>query len=101
MMLEIWDWLNIVGIVLEISGFIIMLTRIQSKFIGWFESHWNEIIDVSKKLTKEDLDMAKQSEIRKNILDEMPKSFELRGIYLVVIGLGIQIISIIVEFNLS
>jgi len=96
-MLESWHILNVIGVALEILGFVIMLTRIQSKFIKWFDSHWTEIMKTMKKLIKEDFDSIDEDQLKKEILNEMPKSIELRGIYLVIVGLSIQIISIFVE----
>lgn len=97
-MFELWDYVNIIGIVLEICGFIILLSRFSRKitnllnFIDFFLR--TSEIDTAKILDYEKLTKPKiPEEVKNKILG----FWESIGIILVIIGLIGQIAAILIE----
>ncbi len=98
-MFQIWDWLNISGILLQIIGFVLLLQR----FIGWISTKVADkaIVDLEKTLDKTNLDLDHPVDLPRSY-NAMLKNFPKRitegiGIIIVILGLILQLISVIIE----
>ena len=96
--MEISGIFNIIGILLEIGGFVILLNQVKD----WFQKKEKRKLD---KISKEYMDTANNElptpDLRKaqrNYIDQIPlKRFATSGIVLVIIGLGFQLLSTLTE----
>jgi hypothetical protein len=92
--MELSDIFNIIGILLEIGGFVILLNQVR----GWFQKREKHRLD---KITKEYMNTANNElptpdlrKAQKNYIDQIHlKRFETSGIILVIVGLIFQLLS--------
>ena len=98
-MLQAWDWINVIGIILEIVGFVLLLNR----FMGWISSIFQKlarkVIDNWSEKVNADLENApKIPHIYRIFSGERSlKVIEEIGIILVLFGLIFQMLSVLIE----
>ena len=98
-MLEIWDYVTIVGIALQIVGFIILLAGFKNK-INTFLRLADFILRIPQLKKGEailDYDKFTKPVIDENKINRILGRWNVAGILLVIFGLFAQIIAILIE----
>ena len=98
-MLELIDALNAIGIVLEITGFIFLLVQFKDRIFQIARKHADK--DMKEWYEKVNKDLDNPPKIPKSQRDFTSgiyqKLFDLTGILFVIVGLGFQLMSILVN----